>query len=295
MILSICICTFNRAQSLAVTLDSLAPAIAGLQGIEIVIVDNNSDDETAHTVARYARTLPIIYHFEGRQGLSAARNTALQVSSGELVLFTDDDTLWAGHSIRALLDEVIKHPEVGFFGGRILPHWPHGAPRWLHDPTLDMIAGVLGHYDLGLESRLIGSTDMLPFGANFTVRRQASNSIGRFDETLGALGHRRRRGEDSDFLQRGVNLGYTGWYIPRALCMHRLDPHNLKLLSLFQLGVEKGLAIELSLKSPIKHGLDQSTLAIRAVAQLVRGRGDRFRQSVIRMGIEQGAARQRHD
>ena len=295
MMLSICICTYNRSPSLARMLDSLSPAVAGMKNIEIVIVDNNSDDDTAQTVAHFARTLPIRYRFEPRQGLSVARNTAVRMSNGDLVLFTDDDTHWQKDSISALLDDAEGHPDVGFFGGRVLPQWPVRPPSWLHDPSLDLLAGVLVHYDLGMASRTLRANDPLPYGANFAVFRNILEQVGPFDETLGAIGMRRRRGEDTDLLQRTVKLGYSGWYCADSLCMHRVDPDNLKLRKLFALGVEKGLLLERTHGSSTRYRFDQGLVAIRALAQLFKGRGDRFRQCVIVMGIHEGQARKRHD
>jgi glycosyltransferase involved in cell wall biosynthesis len=295
MKLSICICTYNRARSLAQTLDSLIPAVAGLTDVEIVIVDNNSTDRTQQTIAHYARTLPIVGVFEKRQGLSIARNTAIANSCGELVLFTDDDTRWDDGSIHALLDEARDHPQAGFFGGRILPQWPNRTPKWLHDPTLDLIAGVLGHYDLGAESRPIEASDRLPYGANFTVRRETLNRLGQFDESLGAIGNRIRRGEDTDLIQRAISLGYQGRYVPAALCMHNVDPQNLRLSKLFEVGFEKGLSMDQDQKSLTQHVLRQTTLTVRAFMQLLKGRGDRFRQCVILLGIEHGLRHQNND
>lgn len=178
-------------------------------------------------------------------------------------------------------------------GGRILPSWPDGPPNWLTDPSLDLIAGVLGHYDLGPESRVIGNSDLLPFGANFTVRRTALEKIGHFDEALGVVDDRRRRGEDTDLLQRAISLGYQGRYVADALCLHRIDPRNLNLSRLFEVGFEKGLSVDRIHRSFKQHFFVQARITIRAFVQLLKGRGDRFRQCVIRLGIEQGNRQER--
>ena len=74
--LSLIIATYNRAEQLMVTLDSVARQSTAAEMWECVVVDNNSKDDTAERVAAFAAahpTLNIRYVFEGVQGLSAAR------------------------------------------------------------------------------------------------------------------------------------------------------------------------------------------------------------------------------
>lgn len=307
MFLSICICTFNRAQSLRDTLDSLLLAVAQIDDVEIVVVDNNSRDNTAKTIGQFAlreispsaNAVPVRYHFEARQGLAIARNTAVKASKGELLLFTDDDTLWSEGSVKALIDDAKSHPRIGFFGGRMLAKWPKSPPAWLREPSLDLLAGVLGHYDLANSSRALTADDPLPYGANFAVRKDVLDVVGTFDEALGVIGERRGRGEDTDLLQRAVQAGYSGRFVAEALCMHRVDPRNLQLTSLYQMGVEKGLLEQSAAGKAVTHDeprraawrtrFNQLGYCVRGLVQLVKGRGDRFRQCIMRVGIEQGA------
>jgi len=299
MILSICICTFERSQSLATTLHSIVQAVAGLSDVEIVIVDNNSHDDTRRSVtqlsARLAATLPIHYHFEGRQGLAIARNTAVRASSGALLLFTDDDTLWHEPSVRALLADASAHPQAGFFGGRMLAQWPAKPPSWLHEPGLDLLAGVIGHYDPAGESRALTASDPLPFGANFAVRRELLDDVGGFDETLGVIGDRRGRGEETDLLRRAMARGHSGRYVAGMFCLHRVNPRNLQLSRLYEVGVEKGLKVDEPRRTMVQARCKQTMYAIRGLVQLIKGRGDRFRQCVICMGIEKGLMQREHD
>jgi GT2 family glycosyltransferase len=232
--------------------------------------------------------------FEPEPGKNHALNRGLEDAAlGDLVAFTDDDVLWRAGGLAALSAAAAARPDAGFFGGRVLPWWPEKPPRWLHDPTLDLIAGVLGHYAPDIRSRALQPADPLPFGANFAVRRRVLDAVGAFDTRLGAVGPRRRRGEDTDLLRRARDAGYTGYYAADALCLHRVDARNLALPRLFDLGVEKGLCLDPGAGAVLARRRNQAVLAARGLVQILKGRGDRFRQCVVRMGIEQGLLERR--
>ena len=92
MSLSICICTFNRAQSLALTLESLASARAWFkEDDEVIVVNNNSSDHTNEVVGSFRDRLPVRVVHEPTQGLSMARNRALAEAGGDSLIFFDDD------------------------------------------------------------------------------------------------------------------------------------------------------------------------------------------------------------
>ena len=89
---SIVIATYNRAGLLRDTLASLS----GLQidtSWEVVVVDNNSTDDTREVVETAARSFPVQLHyvFEPEQGRSAALNAGFRVAEGEIIVTTDDD------------------------------------------------------------------------------------------------------------------------------------------------------------------------------------------------------------
>ena len=82
--ISICICTYNRSESLRRTLASLAEQVNAESGaIELLIIDNNCIDDTHRTVEAFRQRLPIRRVTESRQGLSYARNRAVKRVLGE--------------------------------------------------------------------------------------------------------------------------------------------------------------------------------------------------------------------
>ena len=92
--ISVIICTYNRSNSLADTLCCLAKQSYNIQSWELIVVDNNSDDNTKEIVGQYSRKLPnLTYKFESQQGLSYARNLGINSAHGDIIVFTDDDVL----------------------------------------------------------------------------------------------------------------------------------------------------------------------------------------------------------
>ena len=120
MTFSLVIPTFNRAADLRLTLDSLA-TLSVQAPWEVIVVDNNSTDDTRSVVERAAADFPteLIYHFEGTQGRSAALNAGIRRSRGDIIVTTDDDVRvpvdWlerAGEALDAL--------QCDYVGGRVL-------------------------------------------------------------------------------------------------------------------------------------------------------------------------------
>src|SRR3954467_13923597 len=89
---SIVIATYNRAALLRDTLESLShlnPSAAW----EVIVVDNNSPDDTRAIVEAAAPSFPVPlrYAFEKEQGRSAALNCGFRMAEGEIIVTTDDD------------------------------------------------------------------------------------------------------------------------------------------------------------------------------------------------------------
>src|ERR1700761_2522471 len=92
MLVTVGICTFNRAESLRRTLDSLvAVRVPANLAWEIVIVNNASTDHTDDVINQYGDSLPVSKGFEPRRGKSNALNRAIDVVKGEYIVWIDDD------------------------------------------------------------------------------------------------------------------------------------------------------------------------------------------------------------
>jgi glucosyl-dolichyl phosphate glucuronosyltransferase len=287
--ITLCICTYNRSESLRATLNSVR-RLRGLEALaELLIIDNNSTDATAEVTEAFAAELPIRRVMERSQGLSNSRNRAIAEFKGEILLFTDDDVLLDVDWLSAYASAVSKFSTAQFFGGRILPRWDDKPPGWLRGECLALLDGVLVWYDHGTEIRPYACDEGPPFGASFAVRRSLLEEIPGFRTDLGPIGASRGCGDETEFLQRCMTAELLGIYVGTALCWHKTDERRLTLPALYRYGIEIGKAcrtIAQSTASGLPFGVPLYIAG--GLIQLLKGRGDRFRQCVINAGIEVG-------
>lgn len=110
--LSICMATFNRGRFIAETLDSILSQME--EGVELIVVDGASPDNTAEVMARYCSRYPaILYHRESaNSGVDADYDKAVGYATGAYCwLMTDDDLLKPG-AIRRVLAAMAHNPEL---------------------------------------------------------------------------------------------------------------------------------------------------------------------------------------
>src|SRR6202035_4822363 len=113
---SIVIPTRARASYLRVALASIAPQAAAAAA-EVLVVDDAGPTPAARALA--ARFGARYEPHERPLGLNVARNTGVERSAGELVVFVDDDISASDGWLQALLDAAREHPQVNVFTGPI--------------------------------------------------------------------------------------------------------------------------------------------------------------------------------
>ena len=123
---SIVIPTRARPGYLEVALASIAPQAAASEAEVLVIDDGGRSATTAALAARFgARYEP----HDRPLGLNVARNTGVQRSNGELVVFVDDDIRAAPGWLGALIDAARENPDVDVFTGPIRARLEGRPPR----------------------------------------------------------------------------------------------------------------------------------------------------------------------
>ncbi len=121
MDISVIICTFNRSSHLRNVLKSLSEQVVDEKLIwEIVVVDNNSKDDTFEVIKSFHNSsyIPVRYVKEQKQGLSHARNRGIQESLGKYVAFTDDDAVVDKRWVSSLYETFQKY-KCDCVGGKI--------------------------------------------------------------------------------------------------------------------------------------------------------------------------------
>ncbi len=131
--LSIAICSYNRAQYLPIALDSILNQNYDLGCIELLLIDNNSTDNTKEVFDVYSKRIPNFrYFFEIKQGLSHARNRAISECDSNYLGYLDDDAEapkhWINHALR-----IIKDIGPDAFGGPFIPLHLETPPKWFKD------------------------------------------------------------------------------------------------------------------------------------------------------------------
>jgi GT2 family glycosyltransferase len=234
--LTVLICTWNRARLLGETLDSLA-AMRVPDGLQwnVLVVDNNSTDETSTVVHDRARAFPVRldYAFEPRQGKSWAMNTGLAASTSPIVGLVDDDINVSADWLVAVVTAFQEDPRVAYLGGRVDPIWEAPCPSWFED-TGKALWGTLAILDYGDQSFVFEERRKIPIGANFAIRRSVVDRVGGFDPALGRNSDRILLGQElPEFFARVRGAGLQGRYVPAMSVRHhvparRLTPHYVR-------------------------------------------------------------------
>ncbi len=224
--LSIVIATYNRWESLLITLRSVVKQNLAPQLWECIVVNNNSSDETQAQAEQFALQYPqldIRVLFEPRQGLSWARNCGIEQSSGEIIAIIDDDEVINEGFASAYLSLFERRPQATSAGGRIIPRYQSQRPKWMSHYTELPIANPL---DLGSKERIFPS-GKIPGGGNMAIRRSAIEKYGAFDVELGRTANHLIGGEESDLFERLANHGEECWYCPEAIMWHIIPDEKL--------------------------------------------------------------------
>ena len=90
-LMSVIICTRNRAEFLHKALDALRGQTLGIENFEVVVIDDGSTDNTRHVVEHFKPMLSLRYAYQVNSGPAAGKNRGLALARGSIVVFLDDD------------------------------------------------------------------------------------------------------------------------------------------------------------------------------------------------------------
>jgi glucosyl-dolichyl phosphate glucuronosyltransferase len=223
---SILICTYNRASLLREALAALQAMTSPADcAVEIIVVDNNSSDNTPAVIAAASGSArqPVVGLHESRQGKSFALNRGLSAARGDIVVLTDDDVIPDGEWLR-LIVQAFRDREVTFVFGKVLPRWSAPPPPELLTPPAQDIWGPLALVDYGdapVAYDAHSTGQRLPIGANLAIARNALTTVGGWRTDLGKVDNTLTSGEDHEIFcrLRRFNL-YAGYYDPAIVVRH---------------------------------------------------------------------------
>jgi glycosyltransferase involved in cell wall biosynthesis len=233
--ISVIICTHNpRAHYFRRVLDAVRAQTLSFDTWELLIVDNVSDqplsdiyDIAWHPRARHVR--------EEETGLTAARLRGITESSGELLVFFDDDNVPSTDYLSAADELRKKHPHIGAFGASIVGEFEVRPPAW----AIRYIPGLAVHeLDRDYWSNLEQWSLAVPYGAGLCVRRDVATSYynkcsrGNIRRSLDRAGKGVGSGGDTDFALCAIDLGlgtarFTSLRLTHLISAERLNENYL--------------------------------------------------------------------
>jgi glycosyltransferase involved in cell wall biosynthesis len=235
--LTLIIATYNRALWLSQTLNDFLQLDTGGLSWELILVDNCSTDDTEAVTSRYGGRLPLRYLFGPIPGKNHALNLALERARGDVVVFADDDISPDPCWLKEILAACDRWPDCSVFGGRVIPVFPPGTPRFLRES--DFSDYVFAIHDLPQQE---GSypPEGTPVGPNCWVRRQLFDAGWRYDPTIGPNGRGRISGSELEFFTRLRAAGFGFVYVPAALVHHRIQPYQTTIRYLLKRSYASG-------------------------------------------------------
>jgi glucosyl-dolichyl phosphate glucuronosyltransferase len=220
IVVSVVISTYNRGDGLRDTLESLLAQAQDSPAYEVLVVDNNSTDNTKAVIESFAARSDgrLRYLFESRQGVSFGRNTGVNAARGSIIAFTDDDVIVAADWIARIHEAFETHQDVDYLAGKLLPRFQVPPPAWLtyantspltiRDAGDEPMFSVRGHYFSGWAT------------ANFGIRRAMLERSGLFATDF-------PRGEDLELIVRIWRANGRGMYAPKVVVTHKIPADRL--------------------------------------------------------------------
>ncbi|MBA3306162.1 MAG: glycosyltransferase family 2 protein [Thermoleophilaceae bacterium] len=221
---SVVVPTRNRADYLAVTLESLAAQRIDVP-YEVVVVDDGSSDSTESVAERAGVAFK---RHDSPRGPNAARNTGIAETTAPLVALVDDDVRAPAGWLAALVAGAARHEWAEALGGPIRASLEGPAP------------GVCGRESAPITTLDLGGADTettFVWSANMAVRRSAVERIGVFDEDVPIYG------DEEEWLIRLHAAGGRVAYVAGAGLDHRRAGGDAQLRSLARAEYRRGRAV----------------------------------------------------
>jgi glycosyltransferase involved in cell wall biosynthesis len=170
------------------------------------------------------------------KGLSNARNAGIKNSSGEIIVFIDDDA-YADPYWLENIQRNYEDPNVLGVGGQIKPHWETERPKWFPQEFF----WIVGCSYQDLEQRRAVRN---PIGANMSFRRSAFEKVGSFRSDIGRYGKMLLAGEEAEFSLKLLNSVPESkiMYEPRAIVYHRVPKERVNLNYIIKRAYYEGIS-----------------------------------------------------
>ena len=225
MKLSVVIVNYNVRYFLELCLKSVAAAVTSIDA-EIIIVDNNSSDESCKMVKQLFPNIRLIENKEN-VGFSKANNQGVAIAKGAYVCVLNPDTVVAEDSFTQLLDFSDSKNKIGIVScklidgaGKFLPESKRNVPTRM--VAIKKLIGLSkDYYVSNVKVNEIGKASVF-VGAFMLLKRNLYEEVGGFDERYFMYG------EDIDLSYSVLNTGYDNYYYGQTTVIHYKGESTLK-------------------------------------------------------------------
>ena len=230
-VVSIIICTRNRADSLRETLESVGRVcVPEDMPAELLVVDNGSTDHTKEVVEQAGLpNIPLRHVLEPESGQCHARNRGIRVSAGDILLWTDDDCRVPEDWIEQMCRPILNGEADAVGGGLRLA--PHLFREWMRSP-------ILGVFSITPPSEPHQECGPFLIGGNMAFGRHVLDKVPGFDPALGPGGY--GYGEDTLFHWQLSEAGFRVVGRPWVAVEHHFDPQRLTRQALIKDAIRRG-------------------------------------------------------
>ncbi|MBO4712064.1 glycosyltransferase family 2 protein [bacterium] len=236
--ISIAVCTYNRADVLPKCLESLVDQTADTELFEVLIIDNNSTDDTKKIATDFCKkSSNFKYIFEEKQGLSHARNRAITEANGEYIAYIDDDAIANKDWVKKIESVIQNNKDIAAFGGPIYPWYNKEKPKWFKDEFATHSYGKQ-HFQLTEQNCPFGLS-----GSNMIFKKEILNKYNGFSAEYGMTGNKIAFGEESFLFNKMLKNNENIQYFPDIKVSHLVSAKSYSLKEAFKRSIQNGKAI----------------------------------------------------
>ena len=217
--------------------------------VEVVLVVDGNHKLFQRVRAEFGTYENVVVHCnDHNNGLSYSRTRGVELASGDVIAFLDDDAI-AREDWIAQLVVGYKQTDAIAVGGRMVPMWVAETPEFLPEEFYWLIGA---NYEPRLED---WSEVRNTLGSNMSFRREVFETVGGFDEQVGLTGDNQIQADETELAMRMYDaFGQGMLYNPDAVVAHKMFAHRTKpawlLRRAFWQGYSKRAVEELNVEGP---------------------------------------------
>lgn len=231
--ISVIICTRNRSEYLPECIESLLNQETE-QEFELLVVDNDSLDDTENVICKYGQISAQIYYYKEKKiGLSYARNTGYKKASYDWVAYVDDDAKAHPDFVEVACDTIL-HQKFDCFGGIYNAWFKYEFPQWLPEG--------FGSNRARMPNIIITLKDESFSGGVAVYKKELLERIGGFPTDMGMKGESIGYGEENYVQMKARELGYKVGFNPNLQIDHVVRKEKLQKSWHYQDAYQKGIS-----------------------------------------------------